>query len=143
MFITVAFENDQLSGEAVSSSVVSLNGIQIFGPNEFNQNVSTLSKAVSLQNINELTVQLWGKPGGVITLEIIGEDSVVPTITASVSPDSNSAGWHKSDVAVSFQCDDVTSGIATCSEPTTVTVEGAAQVISGTAVDNAGNRAST
>ena len=136
-------EGNQLSGEAVSSSVISLNGIQIFGPNEFNQKVSTLSKAVSLQNINELTVQLWGKPGGVITLEIIGEDSVVPTITASVNPVSNSAGWHKSDVVVSFQCDDVTSGIATCPEPTTVTAEGAAQVISGTAVDNAGNQAST
>lgn len=136
-------EDDLLTGEAVSSSIISLNGIQIFGPSEFNQNVTTLSKPVALQSTNELSVQLWGKPGGVITLEIIGEDSVVPTITASVSPVSNSAGWHKSDVEVNFQCDDVTSGIATCPEPTTVTVEGAAQVFSGTAVDNAGNQAST
>jgi hypothetical protein len=70
-------------------------------------------------------------------------DKTAPTITASVSPSPNGAGWHNTDVAVTFTCTDATSGIATCSGPITVTTEGANQVIIGTAVDNAGNTVTT
>ncbi|MCP4979528.1 MAG: hypothetical protein GY935_03415 [Gammaproteobacteria bacterium] len=64
---------------------------------------------------------------------------MAPIISVDVQPVANSAGWHKTDVDVSFLCDDATSGVATCPTPVKVTNEAAAQVISGTVVDNAGN----
>ena len=54
-------EDSELTGEKVSSSTIVLNGTQIFGPSEFNQNVTTLSKTVSLESGNELLVVLKGK----------------------------------------------------------------------------------
>jgi RHS repeat-associated protein len=70
-------------------------------------------------------------------------DTIPPVITASISPAANTAGWHNTDVIVSFTCTDSGSGIATCPAAITVTTEGAAQVISGTAVDVDGNSTST
>lgn len=127
--------------EKVSSSVIKLNGVQIVGPDEFNQNVSLLEKPVSLLASNELSVEVRGKPGGAITLEIVGVDNDAPTISATASPAPNAAGWNNTDVTVSFSCTDATSGIATCPSPIIVATEGANQDISGTATDNAGNSA--
>jgi hypothetical protein len=64
-----------------------------------------------------------------------------PTITAVASPLPNSAGWNKSDVTVTFSCSDATSGISFCPPPVTVSTEGANQVVSGTARNNAGGTA--
>src|SRR5579875_2785190 len=47
--------------------------------------------------------------------------------------------WTNQDVTVTFTCHDVTSGIASCPAPLTVSSEGAGQSVSGTAYDNAGN----
>ena len=68
-------------------------------------------------------------------------DNELPTITASVSPAANAAGWHNEDAIVTFVCSDAMSGIATCPGPVLVSTEGENQVISGTAVDRAGNTA--
>ncbi len=136
-------DDHELTGELVSSSIISLNGTQIFGPSEFNKNVTTLTKSISLQGDNELSVELRGKPGGVITLTITGEDSDLPTIVATLSSAANSAGWHNSDVKVSFDCNDATSGIASCTPPVDVASEGEMQVITGVAIDQAGNEATT
>ncbi len=127
--------------EKVSSSVIKLNGVQIVGPDEFNQNVSFLEKPVSLLANNELSVEVRGKPGGAIILEIVGVDSDPPTINATASPTPNAAGWNNTDVTVNFDCSDATSAIASCPPAQTVTTEGANQIISGTATDNAGNTA--
>ena len=129
--------------ENVSSSVISLNGIQVVGPNEFNQNVSLVEKPVTLAANNELAVIVRGKPGGGMVLQIIGVDDNSPSITASVDPSPNAAGWHSSDVTVSFDCTDDISGVASCSIPVIVQAEGDNQVITGTAVDQAGNTATT
>jgi hypothetical protein len=69
------------------------------------------------------------------------KDNDLPTITATIDPPPNAAGWNNTNVAVKFNCSDSTSGIATCSEQVTVETEGANQVVSGTAVDKAGNQA--
>ncbi|MBI3662842.1 MAG: Ig-like domain-containing protein [Acidobacteria bacterium] len=127
--------------ERVSSSVITLNGVQIVGPSEFNQNVSFIEKPVALLGANELSVELRGKPGGGITIRIVGVDNDLPTIVASVNPPANQNGWHSTNVTVSFICDDATSGVAFCPSPTTLTTEGASQTITGTATDNAGNSA--
>lgn len=75
------------------------------------------------------------------TSATVNIDKTVPVITASVSPSPNSAGWHNTDVTVTFACSDALSGIASCPAPITVTTEGAGQTIIGTAVDKAGNSA--
>lgn len=134
-------EDHPLIGELVSSSVISLNGQQIFGPDEFNQDTIFVTRPINVQSENELTVELRGKPGGVITLEIIGEDSTPPLISTVISPVANATGWHVGDVTVSFQCSDGASSIAVCPAPVVVTTEGAGQIVGGTASDRAGNQA--
>lgn len=64
-----------------------------------------------------------------------------PTVSAAVSPAANVAGWHRSVVTVSFTCVDGGSGVASCPAPVVVSGEGAGQVVSGTATDNASNSA--
>ncbi len=70
-------------------------------------------------------------------------DKAVPTITATQTPLPNANGWNNTNVTVTFSCNDATSGIANCTGPITVTTEGENQVITGTAVDKAGNTKTT
>lgn len=136
-------EDDGVEFENVSSSVIRLNGDQVVGPNEFNQNVRLIDKPVSLNTNNELSVEVRGKPGGALTVFVLCVDDDPPTITASIDPQPNAAGWHNTDPTVTFTCTGATSGIASCTAPVTVTTEGAGQVINGTATDIAGNSSST
>ncbi|OLD64763.1 MAG: hypothetical protein AUI47_04500 [Acidobacteria bacterium 13_1_40CM_2_68_5] len=66
-------------------------------------------------------------------------DRTPPQIAASVDPPPNAAGWNRTDVTVRFSANDALSGIATVSDPVTVTTEGAGQETDGRAVDRAGN----
>lgn len=129
--------------ERVSSSVILLNGIQVVGPEQFNQNVALITAPVTLQHSNELSVELRGKPGGAIALEIIGIDNEPPLISATIAPPPNMNGWNKTDVTVTFECTDAISQIMTCPDPVLVQSEAAAQIIQGQAVDAAGNTATT
>lgn len=128
--------------ELVSSGFVVVNGVQVIGENNFNQNVTEVDVPVVLQSSNTISVQVRGQPGGTLTLQIIGIDNDPPTITATLSQQPNAAGWNNVPVTVTFTCDDQTSGVAICPPARTVAVDGANQLISGTATDNAGNTAS-
>jgi hypothetical protein len=79
--------------EMVSSSIIKLNSQIIFGPSEFNQNVRTLEKQILLnKGPNALEVELRGKPGGQITVQIIQPITslkVVPSSVAVGEPGSN------------------------------------------------------
>jgi hypothetical protein len=68
-------------------------------------------------------------------------DKTPPFITATTAPPPNANGWNNSNVSVSFLCTDSLSGIASCPSPTVVAIEGANQILSGQATDNAGNTA--
>jgi hypothetical protein len=68
-------------------------------------------------------------------------DKTAPTITATVSQAANGNGWNNAPVTVTFICSDVGSGMASCPQPVTLTEDGADQVATGTAVDNAANTA--
>lgn len=70
-------------------------------------------------------------------------DTMLPTITASVDPPPNQAGWNNTDVTVTFICADMGSGIAACPSPVTMTTEGKDQTITVSATDQAGNTAIT
>lgn len=74
-----------------------------------------------------------------ITLRI---DGIAPTIDGSRSPAANTHGWNNSPVTVSFDCSDAESGIASCTDPVTLSNQGAGQSVTGRAVDQAGNSAS-
>ncbi len=67
-------------------------------------------------------------------------DTTPPTITASVNPAPNGAGWNNGPVTVHFACNDAGSGIASCTPDQGVSDEGIT-VITGQAVDNDGNTA--
>ena len=77
-----------------------------------------------------------------VTVDVM-PDTVDPRITATVTPEPNAAGWNSSDVTVVFDCADDESGIESCSDPVTVTSEGADQDVTGMAVDRAGNTATS
>ena len=69
-------------------------------------------------------------------------DTATPSISASSSPEANSADWNKTAVTVSFLCSDTLSGIDSCAEAQTLSGEGSNQSATGTATDKAGNTAS-
>jgi hypothetical protein len=125
--------------EKVSSSVLMINGIHVLTPKEFNQKVSYFEKQIELNSSNNLTVEVLGKPGGAITIEIIGIDDEPPTIIANKNPTPNANGWNNTDVTISFTCDDSISGIATCPDPVVIESEGKDQTVLVTATDKAGN----
>jgi hypothetical protein len=54
----------------ISSATISLNGAQIFGPSDFNQQVGQLAKPVMLGANNQLTIRLTSKPGSFITVTV-------------------------------------------------------------------------
>ncbi len=136
-------EDDAAVGEKVSSGIITVNGTDIVQQSNFNQNTSSISEAVSLLSSNELSVTLHGKPGGQIALLVVGQDNIPPVITASINPAPDSSGWNYSSVTVSFECSDATSGISSCSEPVVLNADGAAQQVTGVAIDNAGNTTDT
>jgi hypothetical protein len=74
--------------------------------------------------------------GHSITLKI---DNVPPSISGSRVPAANGFGWNNTPVTASFFCDDAESGIGFCSDPITLSAEGAGQSATGNATDNAGN----
>lgn len=129
-------------GTEITSGQVLLNGVLVVTPDEFRQKVTFIQKLVAVEIDNEITVRLQSKPESGITLELIGIDHEPPTIVATVMPPPNAAGWHNTDVTVTFSCTDTISGVAFCPSPVTVTTEGAGQTVTGTAQDNAGNTAS-
>jgi hypothetical protein len=67
-------------------------------------------------------------------------DKTPPAINHSQSPAANANGWNNSDVAVTFVCSDTRSGVASCTDPQTLTTEGKDQPVTGTAEDHAGNK---
>lgn len=75
--------------------------------------------------------------------ETVRVDTAAPGISAAVSPDANSAGWHRSDAMVTFTCTGLGTG-GRCPAPASVTqnTDADGTVVSATATDRAGNTAS-
>ena len=121
-------------------AVVKLNDVLVFSKKDFKKKKNALVKPVTLLDSNDLSIALWRKPNSFVTAEIIGFDDVAPTIKTTITPVATVDGWHNSDVLVSFECNDKTSGIASCSAPVTLSLEGKGQKVAGMAVDIAGNK---
>lgn len=58
------------SFERVSSSIVKVNGVNVLGQKVFNQNVDYLETEIQLAEQNTISVELRGKPGGKIKVDI-------------------------------------------------------------------------
>lgn len=81
--------------------------------------------------------------GGTATETVtLARDATPPTIGPNISGAVGNAGWYTSDVTVTFDCTDATSGLATCEGGAVLTDEGAHPSLLSTAVDLAGNSAS-
>lgn len=68
-------------------------------------------------------------------------DKSVPSVVINVSPEANSAGWHKNDVSIGFFCEDTLSGVQSCPQSRLVVSEGLSMPFTGLASDFAGNAA--
>lgn len=136
-------QDSDVTGEKVSSSTIVINGIEVARPSDFSQSVNYLEIPVTLALNNTIQVTLKGKPGGLVTLQIVANDDTAPNIQGLIDPAANIFGWLNVPATVSFSCSDDSSGIAFCTEPTRLNNEGANQVVSGVARDNAGNESST
>ncbi len=66
--------------EKVSSSTAFLDGVEILKSNQFNQNTSLIEEPVTLKNSNTIKTEVRGKPGGQLTVQIVGDDATPPTV---------------------------------------------------------------
>src|SRR5438445_8332 len=99
--------------------------------------------ALRHDQVNALLVSAVGA-GGIglasdpVPVRVIHDD-VPPTVTLSMDPPANAAGWHRSAVRLSYVCADTLSGVALCPPAISFTTEGGSQAVSATALDRAGN----
>jgi len=86
--IVLNVENGTEDGSnRVSSAVVSLNGVKVLSPADFNQKVAELQRSIAPHDQeNILTVNLRSNPGGSLLVQILGE----PTL--NLPPDPGLAG---------------------------------------------------
>jgi hypothetical protein len=73
----------------------------------------------------------------------VKRDTKAPRIEHAVAPSApdGANGWYVTAPTVTFACSDETSGVASCSTPSTVGEAAAEQIVAGLAVDHAGNEA--
>jgi hypothetical protein len=68
----------------ISSARITLNGSQVVGPSDFNQQVSQIVRPVVLSDHNQLLVSLGSNPGGFVTVEV--QCAASPVILSAVAP---------------------------------------------------------
>ena len=86
-FILKVQNGDEGGTNLVSSAIISLNGVKILGPSDFNQQVQVIDRAISPNDLeNTLTVSLRSNPGGFLNVQILAE----PTL--NLPPDPGPAG---------------------------------------------------
>jgi hypothetical protein len=69
-------------------------------------------------------------------------DQTPPSLTFVLNKGPNGRGWHNAPVTVTFVAIDEASGIASCTSPVTLSVDGANQNVIGRAMNYAGDSAS-
>lgn len=108
---------------------------------------ATTTVSVPLTGSGAGTVKYWAvdNAGNVETSNNVSLkwDNIAPTVTHTLSPAANAAGWNTADTTVTFSAkdDDKGSGVDTSSvtAPVTISQETAGQAVTGTAKDTAGN----
>src|SRR5262249_10324890 len=72
--------------QRISSASISLNGKQIVGPEDFNQQVGRIVKAVVLAHQNQLSTTLRSKPGSFLTVSVEGLAGTPPPGSGTPPP---------------------------------------------------------
>ena len=88
--------------DAISSASIYVNGQQIFGPSDFNQQVYLLEKPINLSENNTISIELASSPGSYLIIEVI-EEAYPPTVTLIADPatiyigDSSTLTWSSTN----------------------------------------------
>lgn len=96
---------DSKGNNRISSATISLNGVQVAGPSDFNQNVATIDKTVTLQaGSNTLQVTLASKPGSYITINVYGTsgDKTPPQINIVTPANSSYTNTATPNIEVTY-----------------------------------------
>jgi cell wall-associated NlpC family hydrolase len=104
------------------------------------QALTLLSSEGANQSVTGSCQDLAGN-SATATVSAINIDKTPPILTVTTNPPANANGWNNTNVTVSFAALDALSGVGVVSGPVTVTSEGASQLVSGSAIDLAGNLA--
>lgn len=78
---------DDAGKNRVSSARIHINGQQVFGPSDFNQKVSSLTKTIDLVAQNFISVELQSKPGSYLSVKIM-QDAEAPTVSILADPET-------------------------------------------------------
>ena len=70
----------------VTSAQIRMNGTRLFGPRDFGRRVGHLDAQVTVAELNTIAVELMGKKGGRMTVEVSGQDPT-PEVTLEAEPD--------------------------------------------------------
>jgi hypothetical protein len=73
--------------DATSSASVVVNGVEIFGPNDFNQQVYLLEATINVAESNSITVELASNPDSYLTIEVT-QEIPPPTVTINAVPEA-------------------------------------------------------
>ncbi|HEX6616918.1 MAG TPA: RHS repeat-associated core domain-containing protein [Gemmatimonadales bacterium] len=104
----------------VTSAAITLNGTTVVSTSELKSTVGSLTKAVSLRSINNLSVTVNGSVNSFVTVRITAPDESPPIVTIT----SPSAGAFVGATSVGI------AGTLSDRTPVTVTVNGAAATVS-------------
>jgi RHS repeat-associated protein len=89
----IRLENGSATGSnRVSSATIKLNGTSVYGPNDFDQNVSSLNGPVTLAATNTLEVKLSSAPGSYLTITFTATHTATQPTLDSVTPARTTQG---------------------------------------------------
>jgi RHS repeat-associated protein len=89
----IVVENGAPEGSnRVSSATIKLNGADLYTPSDFNQNVSSLTKAVTLTANNTLDVKLTSATGSYLTITVTATRNATQPALTSVTPAHTTQG---------------------------------------------------
>src|SRR5215813_14913447 len=90
---SIQVENGAPEGSnRVSSATIKLNGADLYTPSDFNQNVSSLTKTVTLTATNTLEVKLTSAAGSYLTISLTATRSANQPALVSVAPARTTQG---------------------------------------------------
>ena len=136
---------DNPGGSGVAQITFSISGAQATAATTVAGD--TVAIPITVEGVSIVTFSATDNAGNVETAKTVTVrvDKTAPTISAVRTPAPNANGWNNVPVTVTFVCADALSGLAAGSPPApvTLTADGAAQSVTGTCTDNAGNSATT
>lgn len=127
---------DTNGGSGVNKTEYSFNGL--------NWNTYTAPFLITTEGTTTVYYRSTDNAGNVESIknQTVKIDISSPIIIGNRTPAPNANGWNNGNVTIHFDCSDSLSGLESCTPDSTISNEGANQLITGTATDKAGNSAS-